>query len=367
MNAGLGGQLLFTRLFLREQAVQESTEIKQLEAQAGCVEPASGKHCLTPVVNRLKTFLTSLQAEAGDNEELKQAITAFTESDDGNSIGDLEDAISSAKIDPKAFEKPVEDAASLAAIQNDPVEGNVMRMINDDLGDPEDPDDDMLSLITVVQRRIKSLDEQLSAPNFASRKSELQTINSDLEQSRTTLRTSLNSVNLLRSYDLSEIQRAKDALSQPSAANRRLDEILDHIRALLKPERDKVRSELEVTTDRQKRDVLLEYRDLLDASDTYAEKAKSAYNSAMDSFETKDFYGVKIDLERLNVGFGGLVSYLTGLDESVADLRQPLNERGLSFSRNTTRRGCSRSVDYSKACAVCVWKTACANGGSESE
>ena len=344
VNAGLGGQLLFTRLFLREEAVQQSAEIKQLETQAGCAESKSDKHCLTPVVNSLKTLLATLQTEAGENEEVKQAIAAFTEGDDGNTIENLEEAIKSAKIDPKAFEKPVEDAAALAAIQNNPVEGNVMLMINDDLGDPVDPDDDSLGLISTVQKYIKILDEKLSAPNFATRKKDLQDINSDLEESRKALRAGVDSVNLLRTYNPTEIEHANAALTRASASNRKLDEILEHMRALLKPERDKVRSDLEdlktklstlsetdpqVAAIRQRRDVLLEYRDLLDASDTYAEKSNSAYASAIDSFEKKDTYGVKIDLERLNVGFGGLVSYLTGLQESVQDLRKPLNERGL--------------------------------------
>jgi hypothetical protein len=343
VNAGLGGQLLFTRLFLREEAVQQSKEIKQLETQAGCVEPA--RHCLTPVVNHLRSFLSSLQSETGANEPLQQAIKAFTDSDDGNSLSDLEDAISAAKLDPNAFMKPVEDAAALAALQANPIEGNVMRLINDDFGDPDDPDDDTLSLITVVQRHIRTLDQQLTAPGLSSRKDELQSIDSDLDQARTALRTSLNKVNLLRSYDANEIQQAKDVLTQPASGNKKLDELLDNIRALLKPERDKVRGDLEqlktrlsqiqetdpqVAAVRQQRDALLEYRDLLDASDTYAEKAKSAYNSALDSFVTRDFYGVKIDLERLNVGFGGLLSYLSGLADSVRNLRRPLNERGLA-------------------------------------
>jgi hypothetical protein len=343
VNAGLGGQLLFTRLFLREEAVQQSKEIKQLETQAGCVEPA--RHCLTPVVNHLRSFLSSLQSETGANEPLQQAIKAFTDSDDGNSLSDLEDAISAAKLDPNAFMKPVEDAAALAALQANPIEGNVMRLINDDFGDPDDPDDDTLSLITVVQRHIRTLDQQLTAPGLSSRKDELQSIDSDLDQARTALRTSLNKVNLLRSYDANEIQQAKDVLTQPASGNKKLDELLDNIRALLKSERDKVRGDLEqlktrlsqlqetdpqVAAIRQQRDALLEYRDLLDASDTYAEKAKSAYNSALDSFVTRDFYGVKIDLERLNVGFGGLLSYLSGLADSVRNLRRPLNERGLA-------------------------------------
>jgi hypothetical protein len=243
VNAGLGGQLLFTRLFLREEAVQQSKEIKQLETQAGCVEPA--RHCLTPVVNHLRSFLSSLQSETGANEPLQQAIKAFTDSDDGNSLSDLEDAISAAKLDPNAFMNPVEDAAALAALQANPIEGNVMRLINDDFGDPDDPDDDTLSLITVVQRHIRTLDQQLTAPGLSSRKDELQSIDSDLDQARTALRTSLNKVNLLRSYDANEIQQAKDVLTQPASGNKKLDELLDNIRALLKSERDKVRGDLE--------------------------------------------------------------------------------------------------------------------------
>lgn len=346
VNAGLGGQLLFTRLFLREQAVQDSREIKQLETQAGCAdEDSSAKHCLTPVVNQLKSFLTKLLSEAGSNDELKQSIDGFFGDDDGNAIGDLEDAISAAKLDPEAFNKPVEDAAALANIQNNPVEGNVIRIINDDLGDPNDPDDDTISLLTVVQTHITNLKGHLTAPNFAARKGELQVISAALENARTSLRTHLNAVDLLRAYQGDEIRKAKDALTQPSASNRTLDEIVTHVRTLLKPERDKARNELEqlklklsqlTETDpeamviRQKRDVLLQYRDLLDASDTYADKARGAYNSAEDSFASKDFYGVKIDLERLNVGFGGLLSYLSGLEESVRDLRQPLSDRGLT-------------------------------------
>src|SRR5262249_18747982 len=36
VNAGLGGQLLATRLFLREEVVQQSKEIRELEAKVGC-------------------------------------------------------------------------------------------------------------------------------------------------------------------------------------------------------------------------------------------------------------------------------------------------------------------------------------------
>jgi hypothetical protein len=344
--AGLGGQLLSTRVFLREQTIQqESTEMKQLEAQAGCVEEASFRNCLTPIVNRLKTVLSSLLTEAGANDDVKQAISAFTDNDGDDAIGSLENAINSAKLDPAAFDKPLEDEEALRKLQTNPVETNVFQIINDDFGDPDDPDDDMLSFITGVQRRITSLNAQLAAPNFAARKSELQVINADLEKARTVLRTGLNSVNLLRSYPPSEIQQAMDVVTQPSASNRNLEEIAVHIKAVLQPERDKARSELaqfqkrlselndtdpEVAAIRQKREPLLQYLDLLDASDTWAEKVRLAYKSVNTSFETKDSYGVKIDLERMSVGFGGLVSYLSGLEESVRDLRQPLNERGLT-------------------------------------
>ena len=342
VNTGLGGQLLSARLYLREQAVQGSAEIKQLEDQAGCIKQA--EHCLTPVVNKLKSFLPGLLSEAGDNDELKQAINAFTDNDGTNAIQDLEDAISSAKLDPEVLNKPLEGAEALASIQNNPVEGNVNRIITDIPGDPDDPDDDMISLLTVNQQLITKLNEHLKAPNFVERRNELQQISAEIENARGALRTKLNSVDLLRSYQADEIQKAKDALGQPSASNRKLDEIVTHIRTLLKPERDKVRSELdqlklrlsqltetdpEVAVIKQKRELLLQYRDLLDAADTYAEKAKSAYSSAEDSFEKKDYYGVKIDVERLNVGFGGLLAYISGLRESIRDLRQPLVDRGL--------------------------------------
>ena len=345
INTGLGGQLLSARVYLREQAIQGSSEIKQLEDQVGCIDESSGRHCLTPVVNKLKSFLPKLLSESGDNDDLKQAINAFTDGDNGNSIQNLEDAISSAKLDPEALSKPLEDVAALAAIQNNPVEGNANLITTDNLGDPDDPDDDMVSLLTVIQQLITKLNQQLTTPNFAERRKELQQFSAEFENARAVLRTKLNSVDLLRSYQADEIQKAKDTLDQPSASNRKLDEILTHVRTLLKPERDRVRSELdqfklrlsqlaetdpEVTVIRQKRGTLLEYRDLLDAADTYAEKAQSAYSSANDSFDNKDFYGVKIDLERLNVGFGGLVAYLTGLKESIRDLRQPLHDRGLA-------------------------------------
>ena len=303
VNAGMGGQLLAARLLFREEAIQKSAEMKALAAQATN---------LTPIVNELKTLLAQLLAGAGTNDQLRQTINSFsTEDDNGNNpVGDLEDAISSAKLDTDAFKKPIEDPAQLAAVQINPVEGNVTRLIKDDPGDPDDPDDDTISLLTVLQSHVKTLQSQLTTP---SSKTELQTISTALEQARTTLQQGLNKVNLLRAYDLRDVQTARDALNQPAASGRTLDQILDDLRALLKPERS-----------------VVEDRALLDDADTYAEKARSAYSSVQDSFQTKDFYGVKIDIERLTVGFGGLLAYLSGLDIKLNEVNQARSKRGLS-------------------------------------
>lgn len=311
VNAGLGGQLLATRLFLREEEVQQSKEIKELEAQAGCTDQLR-KDCLTPIVNHLKDFLARLDAQAGSNDALKQAIKSFSDDDDGsNPIGDVEDAIDSAKLNPDAFKKPVESVAELAAIQSNPVEGNVTLLVKDDPGDPSDPDDDTVSLLTVVQNHIKTL-QALRPPDPQS---ELSAIRGSIESARTALQQRLTAVDSLRSYNLRDVQGAKDALDQPSASGKKLDELLIEIRALLKPERDAAKAAGASESS---------YRELLDAADTYADKARSAYVSVNDSFDNKDYYGVKIDVERLTVGFGGLFAYLSGLDVKIKELDQPL-------------------------------------------
>lgn len=312
VNAGLGGQLLATRLFLREEAVQASKQIKDLETLAGCSDQ---NLCLTPTVNRLKTVLANLLAQAGSNDALKQTVSTFSDDDGANPVGDVEDAIDGAKLNPDAFKKPVESAAELAAIQANPVEGNVVLLVKDDPGDTNDPDDDTVSLLTVLQNHIKTLQPLVTSDV----KSELQTISASIEQSRSALQQGLTSVDSLRAYNLRDVQSARDALDQPAGSGRKLDQLLADIRSLLKPERDAAKAAGSQEAD---------YRDLLDAADTYADKARSAYVSVHDSFNNKDYYGVKIDVERLTVGFGGLFAYLTGLQVKIDELNQPLTEKG---------------------------------------
>jgi|GEM_PF-3281917 len=322
VNAGMGGQLLAARLLFREEAIQKSAEMKALEAQAGCVDQAS---CLTPTVNQLKILLSKSLAGAGD--QLKQTINSFsTEDDNGNNpIGDVEDAISAAKLDPDAFNKPIDNPAQLAAVQANPVEGNVNRLVKDDPGDPDGPDDDVVSLLTVLQSHIKLLQTQITATGATT---ELQTISASLEKSRSALQQRLTAVDSLRAYNLREIEVARNTLNAPGPSGRTLEQILGDIRALLKPERDAARDPQNplLTTDREG---VLEYRDLLDAADTYADKARSAYVSVQDSFQSKDLYGVKIDIERLTIGFGGLFAYLTGLDVKLKQVEGFRRTRGL--------------------------------------
>jgi hypothetical protein len=306
VNAGMGGQLLAARLLFREEAIQKSDEMKALEAEAGN---------LTPAMRQLKALLAQLLIGAGVNEQLKQAINSFsTADDDGNNpIGDVEDAIDSAKLDPDTFNKPIDDPAQLASVQANPVEGNVTRLVKDDPGDPNDPDDDTVSLLTVLESHIKTLQAQLTA---VEPRATLETITASLEKGRAALQQGLKAVDSLRAYNLRDIEAARNALNQPAASGRKLDEILADVRSLLK-------------TIRNAPDTQLEYRDLLDDADTYADKARSAYVSVQDSFQRKDFYGVKIDIERLTVGFGGLLAYLSGLELKLNEVDQLRSKRGL--------------------------------------
>lgn len=323
VNAGMGGQLLAARLLFREEAIQKSAEMKALEAQAGCVNQDRAKACLTPIVNQLKTLLAQLLAGADD--QLKQTINAFSTADDNgnNPIGDVEDAISSAKLDPDALKKPIDNPAQLAAIQANPVEGNVTRLIKDDPGDPDDPDDDVVSLLTVLKTHITDLQQRVPSET----KTELQSISDHLEQSRSVLQQRMTSVGALRAYNLRDIETARAALNQPALSGRTLEQVLEDIRSLLKPERDKARDPQNplLTTDRP---VVLNYRELLDAADTYADKSRSAYTSVQDSFQSKDLYGVKIDMERLTVGFGGLFAYLSGLEVKLKEIESFRSARG---------------------------------------
>jgi hypothetical protein len=318
VNAGMGGQLLAARLLFREEAIQKSAEMKALEAEATN---------LTPTVNQLKTLLAQLLATAGTNEPLKQTINSFSTADDNGNvpIGDVEDAIGAAKLDPDVFSKPIDNPAQLAAVQANPVEGNVNRLVKDDPGDPDDPDDDVVSLLTVLQSHIKTLQTQLTTTDATT---ELQTISASLEKSRSALQQRLTEVDSLRAYNLREIEAARNTLNAPAPSGRTLDQILKDIRALLKPERDAARDPQNplLTTDRKG---VLDYRDLLDAADTYADKARSAYVSVQDSFQSKDLYGVKIDIERLTIGFGGLFAYLTGLDVKLKEVEEFRSKQGL--------------------------------------
>lgn len=317
VNAGLGGQLLATRLIFREEAIQKSKQMKALQTEAAN---------LTPLVKHLKTFLATLLAGAGTNDQLRQTINSFSTADDNgnNPIGDIEDAISSAKIDPDSFKKPINDPAQLAAVQLNPVEGNVTRLIKDDPGDPNDPDDDTVSLLTVLQTHITQLQTQLTTP---ASKTALQEITAALTEHRKSLQRGLDNVNSLRAYDLRDAQTARDALNQPAPSGRTLDQILKDIRSVLKSER--TAGDSKNPPPAADREVVLQHRELLDAADTYADKARSAYASVQDSFQTKDFYGVKIDIERLTVGFGGLFAYLTGLEVKLKQLEELRNNRGL--------------------------------------
>ena len=334
VNAGLGGQLLAARLLFREEAIQKSQQMQALQAEAGCVDQNPASTCLTPTVNELKTLLAQLLATAGTNDQLKQTINAFsTEDDNGNNpIGDVEDAISSAKLDPDLLKKPIDNPAQLAAVQANPVEGNVTRLVKDDPGDPNDPDDDIVSLLTVLQSHIKTLQTQLTAPepgtHSQTTSASLATISTSLEKSRTALQQRLAAVDSLRAYNLHDIETARNALNKPAPSGRTLDQVLADIRAALKTARDQAGDPKDpsLATDRQ---VVLQHRELLDAADTYADKARSAYASVQDSFQSKDFYGVKIDIERLTVGFGGLFAYLTGLDVKLHELDEFRRRRSL--------------------------------------
>ena len=240
--------------------------------------------------------------------------------------------------------KPI-PTSPLHRCKSNPVETSISQLIDDDFGDPDDPEDDALSLITGTQRRITTLDGQLTAPQFAEGKTKLKEFSKELDQVKKSLQTGRHTVELLRTYDAKEIQSGIDALRQPSASNRTLHAIALDVKALLQPERDKVKGEVEqlstrlsqlaetdsaVAEIRKNREALLRYRDLLDAADTYADKARRSYESAEEFFEKKDFYEARNDLEQINVGFGGLLSFVSGLALTVRDLDPILTERGLS-------------------------------------
>lgn len=341
LTLAMGTQLLTARLVFREEAVRASKQIKELEAQVGCADTDPSKHCLTPVINRLKTLLNNLLAQAGSDDQLKQAINSFSDDDGSNPMGDAEDAIGAAKIDPEAAKKVIENAAEA---QGNPVEANVTRLIKDDFGDPDDPDDDTPSLLTIVQSHITKLQPHLTAPVFSAARIELQTINGAIDQDKATLQQRLDSVNTLRAYTVRDVQAARESLDQPAGSGRKLDEVLVDIRSLLKPERERVQARIKElnlqlsqmsdadpkTAEIKKlRDTFFDYQDLLDAADSFAEKAKNSSDSVRASFEAKDYEGVKIFMERLAAGFGGLLSYLTGVEIKIQQVETLLRQQGM--------------------------------------
>lgn len=336
LTMALGTQLLTARVVFREEAVQASKEMKDLQEQIGCTDadPPNARHCLTPVVNRLKTLLNKLLPQAGSDEDLKKAINSFSDDDGSNLIGDIEEKISDAKLTPEADRPVVENEASAGG---NPVEAAVTPLI-------VDFDSDNPSLLTSAQNHIKTLQDRLTLPVFAESKAELEAINVGIDQGRTALQRRMENVNKLRAYTLNDVQDAGTALDRTAGTGKKLDDLLADIQTLLKPEIEGVRARIKELnqqlsqmsdTDPQtaevkkRRSTLSEYQELLEAADSYREKAGKSVTDIRDSFNKKDYEGVKILLQRLSGGFGGLLSYLTGLDIKIKEAEQLLREQGM--------------------------------------
>jgi hypothetical protein len=349
VNAGLGGQLLTTRLFLREDAVQASQEISALKTEVGTLTKDGNTRA---VVNQLKDELTKLQSgQLPDSVRAQVSQILNRDSQVGPTpLGDVEDAVEATQVDLNASGQPLVDPAAVAAVQNNPVESNAVNLARDDPGDPDDPDDDTISLITVLRTNVAQLQDALRAANMTERGNEIAVVSQELEASRIDILNGLKTVNTLRGYTESQVGPLVASLNQPSAlTGRRMDQVLKEIRQLLAPLRASTGQAMAAlpadSTDaavRQQRNALSDFRDLLDATDTYAEKALNAFSSANDTFDSaqkakdaSNLYFVKIDVERLTVGFGGIVSYLTGLANSIRDLQSPLAERGSTPLWNT--------------------------------
>ena len=334
MTMAMGTQLLTARVIFREEAVRASKEIKALEGQTICTDQNRDRHCLTPIIDRLSTLLDELKTQAGSDDGLKAAIKVFTDNDGSDSIGDVKGSISEAKFDPEADKKVIENANEA---QVNPVETNVNNLI-------KDQGDDFPAQITIVQSHITDLQKLLAAPAFAKSKEKLDSISTDMIESRKALQAGLEAVNALRAYKQSDVQGAKDALEQPAGSGRKLDEVLGDISSRLKPESANAQAQIQqlnvqlsqmTDTDPQTPEVkkrragLIEYKDQLDAAVTFAENGKSSYGRVDESFAGRDFEGVKIFLEKLTVGFGGLLSQLEGVQIKVKELKQLVREQGL--------------------------------------
>ena len=68
-------------------------------------------------------------------------------------------------------------------------------------------------------------------------------------------------------------------------------------------------------------ETFFDYQDLLDAADSFAEKANKSNDRCWSHSDEKDYQGTKIFLERLAAGFGGLISYLTGVEIKMQQSR----------------------------------------------
>ena len=123
----------------------------------------------------------------------------------------------------------------------------------------------------------------------------------------------LAQVDVLRSYREVDINPAVTSLNELSTSGKKADQIIADIKQQIKPLRTSTKTELvelkkeldklssdstEAVAIRQKRNILLDFRDLLDATDTYCDKAKDAFNSANDFAKMRQFTEAKFDLER---------------------------------------------------------------------
>ena len=355
INAGLGGQLLVTRRFLREEALQRSEQIKNLVTQIGCKDKDQDtdqdKHCLSPIIAKLRAVLIELQSKPIP-DPVSVSIGKLLDDQDADKkpIPDMEAAIAAAKLDPDAFKEPVKDVAALAKVENNPVEANALALTKDDPGDPTDPTDDTISLITNLKNYIATLQANMTSAGLTKQETELARVVSDLEKSRNSIKKFLTQVDVLRSYREVDINPAVTSLNELSTSGKKADQIIADIKQQIKPLRTSTKTELvelkkeldnlssdstEADAIRQKRNILVDFRDLLDATDTYCDKAKDAFNSANDFAKTRQFTEAKFDLERLSVGFGGPVSFISGVVDSIYDLRQSLSQRGLVPLWNT--------------------------------
>lgn len=324
VTSGLGGQLLSTRLFLREETIQSSKQIQDLQQRI---------KVLTPTINALTGKLTNLQS-APLPGSVSLAIDKFLKPDpdaDASLIQTTEDVVKAAEINPNASKTVLEDSAAVAGFLNNPVEFNARTLAQDD------PANGVTSLLSLLLKNVSNLKDALIREGLAGRVEGLDKIATDLGSEQTSVLTGLTLVDKLRAYEKAEIEPMITIMNEPSpSSHRKMDEILTATREQLKPLRDSRHLELEnLPRDskdeaiRLRRLELIELLALLDAADTYAEKANDAFLSANDFGDQKQYGEAKPDLERLTIGFGGgIPSYLSGLAEATDSLKKPLFKNG---------------------------------------